>query len=331
MNDSGSKPWALALHGGAGTIRRGSLSVAQETVYRGTLSQITEMGAVLLKDGQSALEVVEAVARVLEDDPLFNAGRGAVFTAEGRNELEAAIMDGATLRAGAVAGLRHTRNPISLARAVMERSPHVVLIGELAEVFGQEHGIERVDVGYFFVERRWRALEQFLKNKNLPLPPRPVHQPAPTDAKAGLAHDEGAQGTIGAVACDVRGNVAVATSTGGTTGKRWGRVGDSPVIGAGTYASNASCAVSATGEGEYFIRLGAARQICALVELTGLPLQAAVDEVVQKELSGIGGSGGVIAVAPDGTLAWSFNTPGMYRARASANSPVAVGIYADDP
>lgn len=256
-----------------------------------------------------------------------------MFTAEGRNELDAAIMDGATLLAGAVAGLRRTRNPISLARAIMELSPHVMLIGELAEVFGQEHGIERIDAGYFFTENRWHALEKFLAVRELPIPPQPIHHPATADAKAGLAHEEGAQGTIGAVACDIRGNVAVATSTGGMTGKRWGRFGDSPIIGAGTYASNASCAVSGTGTGEYFIRLGVAHKICALVELKGLSLLAAIDRVVQKDLRALGGddTGGVIAVAPDGTLAWSFNTEGMYRARASAAMPLTVGLYADDP
>lgn len=208
-----------------------------------------------------------------------------------------------------------------------------MLIGEPAEAFGREQGIECVDPGYFFNEQRWRALEKFLQARNLPIPPRPSHHPVAADAKAVLAYEEGAQGTIGAVACDVHGNVAAATSTGGMTGKRWGRVGDSPIIGAGTYASNASCAVSGTGTGEYFIRLGVARQICALVELKRLSLQAAVDRVVQQELRALGGTdtGGVIAVAPDGTLAWGFNTEGMYRARIAANMPLSVGLYGDDP
>jgi beta-aspartyl-peptidase (threonine type) len=240
-------------------------------------------------------------------------------------------MDGKTLKAGAIAGITHTRHPISLARAVMERSPHVMLIGEQAEEFGKSVGLEQVDPSFFFTERRWRSLEKFLKENHLPIPPRPPGAPPGPDAKAGLAHDEGKHGTVGVVALDTSGNVAAGTSTGGTTGKRWGRVGDSPIIGAGTYASNTSCAVSASGTGEYFIRLTVARDICALVELQQLTLQAAADEVIHKKLTALGGDGGVIAIAPDGQIAWSFNTPGMYRARVGDNVPLQVSVYGDEP
>ncbi|MDB5448534.1 MAG: Asparaginase, partial [Phenylobacterium sp.] len=244
-------------------------------------------------------------------------------------ELDAAVMDGRTLEAGAVAGVTRTRNPVSLARAVMARSDHVFLIAEGADAFSRHAGLEQVEPGYFFTERRWRSLERELARRGLPVPARPAG--ARHDAAAALAHDEGKRGTVGVVARDVHGDVAAATSTGGTTAKRWGRVGDSPLIGAGTYASNRACAVSATGDGEFFIRLAVAKEICALVEHRGLGLQAAIDAVVQGELTALGGDGGVIAVGPDGTMAWSFNTSGMYRARIGAAEPLSVGIYKDDP
>jgi len=324
-----SPAWSLALHGGSGVIDRADLTPEQDRAYRAALARAAEAGAAVLRIGGAALDAVEAAIHVLEDDPLFNAGRGAVFTAEGRVELDAAIMDGATLQAGAVAGVTRVRNPILAARAVMERSPHVLLIGDGADAFAAAEGLARVEPSYFFVERRWRALERQLAREGLPIPPRP--QGAFRDeSHAALAHDEGKRGTVGVVARDARANVAAGTSTGGTTGKRWGRVGDSPLIGAGTYASNRSAAVSGTGEGEYFIRLSVAREIAALVELKGLPLQAAVDEVIQNELTGLGGQGGVIAVTADGQMAWSFNTSGMYRARIADGQPLAVAIYKDE-
>ena len=321
--------WSLVLHGGSGVIERADLTPEQDQAYRKVLTQAAEAGAAVLRKGGAALDAVEAAIHVLEDDPLFNAGRGAVFTADGRIELDAAIMDGATLEAGAVAGVTRVKNPISAARAVMARSPHVLLMGAGADAFAAAEGLEQADPGYFFVERRWRALEKQLARDGLIVPPRPPA--ADRDERhAALAHDEGKRGTVGAVARDSRGNVAAGTSTGGTTGKRWGRVGDSPLIGAGTYASNRSAAVSGTGEGEYFIRLSVARQICALVELKGLSLQAAVDEVIQHELTGLGGQGGVIAVAADGQMAWGFNTSGMYRARIADGGPLEVAIYKDE-
>ena len=322
--------WAIVVHGGAGVIERADLTPEQEAAYRAAMTKVTQAGGEVLEKGGSALDAIEAAIHLLEDDPLFNSGRGAVFTAEGRNELDASIMDGATLKAGAVAGVTRTRHPISLARAVMEKSPHVMLMGSGADTFSKEAGLEQAEPSYFFTERRWRSLEKFLAEQKLPVPPRPTGAVV-ADEAAALAHDEGKYGTVGVVALDQAGHVAAGTSTGGTTGKRWGRVGDSPIIGAGNYASDASCAVSATGTGEYFIRLTVAREICALVEHKGLSLQAAADEVIQTKLTALGGDGGVIAVAPDGQMAWSYNTSGMYRARLAAGEPLTVGIYKDEP
>jgi beta-aspartyl-peptidase (threonine type) len=323
--------WTIVVHGGAGAISRSDLSPAQEAAYRAGLTEAVEAGGKVLDGGGSALDAVEAAIRLLEDNPLFNAGRGAVFAADGRNELDAAIMDGSTLAAGAVAGVTHTRHPISLARAVMEHSGHVMLIGEGAEAFGKTQGLEQADPAFFFTEARWRALVRTLTAEKLPIPPRPKGAPAAPDAAAALAHDEGKHGTVGVVARDRRGDLAAGTSTGGVNAKRWGRVGDSPIIGAGTYASNASCAVSATGTGEYFIRLAVAREICALVQYKSFSLQAAADQVVQQELTALGGDGGVVVAGPDGQTAWSFNTTGMYRARAAEGEAASVAIYKDEP
>lgn len=322
--------WALVAHGGAGAISRGQLSPEQEAAYREAMATAAEAGAAVLRVGGSAMDAVESAIHLLEDDPLFNAGRGAAFTAEGRNELDASIMDGRTLAAGAVAGVTTTRHPISVARAVIEGSTHVMLGGEGADAFARSQGLEQVDPVYFFTERRWRALEKGLSKLGLPIPPRPAGAPDDMSGKAALVHEEGKHGTVGVVALDARGDVAAGTSTGGASAKRWGRVGDSPIIGAGTYASNKACAVSCTGAGEYFIRLGVAHRICALVEYAGLSLQAAVDRVVQGDLTALGGDGGVIAVAPDGQMAWSFNTAGMYRARIADGEPLRVGVYEDD-
>jgi beta-aspartyl-peptidase (threonine type) len=329
--DDSPTPWALVVHGGAGIITRADLSPAQEAAYSGAMVAAAEAGAAVLRDGGAALDAVEASVRVLEDDPLFNAGRGAVFTAEGRIELDAAVMDGRTLGAGAVAGVTVPQHPVSLARAVMERSPHVMLTGAGADAFARAEGLEIAPPGWLGTQRRWRALEQLLSARGLPVPPRPADlDETAADPANGLAHDEGKRGTVGAVACDARGHVAAATSTGGVTGKRWGRAGDSPLIGAGTYADDRACAVSCTGAGEYFIRLTVARTIAALVEMKGMSLQAAVDHVVQQELTSLGGDGGVIAVTPVGEMAWSFNTEGMYRARISAGGPLELGLYGDD-
>jgi beta-aspartyl-peptidase (threonine type) len=329
--------WAIVMHGGAGVIERKSMNPETEKLYRAGLDAAIREAAKVLDNGGKPLDAVEAALQVLEEDPLFNAGHGAVFAADGTNQLDAAIMDGATMKAGAVADVTTTRHPISLARAVMEKSPHVMLIGHGADQFAQSVGLEQVPNSFFFTERRWQGLVKQLKQEGKPIPPRPAGAPPEpkVDPKTPVAEietpDAHKYGTVGIVVRDRAGNIAAGTSTGGTQAKMWNRVGDTPIIGAGTYASNHSCAVSATGTGEYFIRLTVARTICALVEYKGMALQAAVDEVVQKELGAIHGDGGVIALTPDGQLAWGFNTPGMFRARLVEGGAVRTGIYRDEP
>ena len=322
--------WSVAIHGGAGVIERASMTRERDGEYRAALSAALESAAKVLHDGGSALDAVETSIRLMEDDPLFNAGRGAVFTAGGRNELDASIMDGATLSAGAVAAITRARHPISVARVVMQKSPHVMLAGDGADSFAREQGLEIVDPSFFFTERRWQELERTLKERGEPIPSRPAGAPRP---QAAIAAEPLSQefGTVGVVALDVRGNLAAGTSTGGTTGKRWGRVGDSPIIGAGTYASNQSCAVSGTGTGEYFIRLTIAREICALVQYKKNTIQQAADDVIQKRLTALKGTGGVIVVSPKGDIAWSFNTSGMYRAKVSSATPSRISIFKDEP
>jgi len=326
--------WSIVVHGGAGVIERSALTPAGDAAYRTSLTQATEAGAKVLDRGGSALDAVEAAVQVLEDDPLFNAGRGAVFTSEGKNELDASIMDGSNLKAGAVAGITHTRHPISLARAVMEKSPYVMMIGPGAEDFGAKVGLEQADPSFFFTEARWQGLIKQLNKEGKPIPQRPVGAPPAGVAVPVALLDEPPDvhrfGTVGAVALDRQGNVAAGTSTGGLQAKLPGRVGDSPIIGAGTYASNASCAVSATGSGEFFIRLGVAREICNLVAFKEMGLQQAADEVIHKELVALHGDGGVIAIAPDGQTAFSFNTPGMFRARLTEGGKLEVDIYMDE-
>lgn len=325
-----AKPkWAIAIHGGAGVIERNQMSPETEAAYRAAMARAVATGTAVLEKGGSAMDAVEAVIREFEDDPLFNAGRGAVFTAEGQNALDSSIMDGATLKAGAVAGVTRTRHPISLARAVMEKSRHVMMVGAGADAFSLFAGLEQAEPAWFFTERRWAQLVKALTADGLPIPPRPAGAPAPQAFTP--IPDDRKFGTVGVVALDTAGNIAAGTSTGGTTAKRWGRVGDSPVIGAGTYASNQSCAVSGTGTGEYFIRLTVAREICALVQYRGMSLQAAADEVIQTRLTALGGDGGIIALAPDGQIAWSYNTSGMYRARAAQGQASVISIYKDEP
>ena len=328
--------WSIVIHGGAGVIERVALGPEGDKAYRKSLEAATMTGARILDSGGSALDAVEATLKVLEDDKLFNAARGAVFTAEGHNELDASIMDGATLRAGAVAGVMHTHYPISLARAVMEKSPYVMMIGTGADNFGAKVGLEQVDNSFFFSESRWQALVKELTKEGKPVPPRPAGAPPAPGATVPVAfyYDEAADprshGTTGVVALDRSGNIAAGTSTGGLQGKMPGRVGDSPIIGAGTYASNQSCAVSATGTGEYFIRLGVAREICNLVRFKGMKLQDAADEVIHHELEALHGDGGVIALTPDGQTAFSFNTPGMFRARLAEGGKLTTAIYNDE-
>lgn len=320
--------WSIVVHGGAGVIERATLTPEVEAQYRAALEGAVREGGRILHGGGSSLDAVETVIRRLEDDPLFNAGRGAVFTAEGRNELDASIMDGRTRAAGAVAGVTRTRYPISLARRVMENSPHVMLVGEGAEAFARTQGLEEVDPAFFFTERRWRQLEENLRRQDLPVPSRPSGAPAP--GAAHLEHiDDHQFGTVGVVALDTSGNIAAGTSTGGTTAKRWGRVGDTPVIGAGTYAQNGVCGVSATGTGEYFIRIGVARDICARMELNGASAQEAADAAI-AEVGAIDGDGGVIVMDGLGRAAYSMNTPGMYRAQLRSGGEPRVDIFADE-
>jgi beta-aspartyl-peptidase (threonine type) len=325
--------WAIVLHGGAGVIERASMKPEAEAAYRASITQAVQAAAKILDHGGSSLDAVESAIQILEDDPLFNAGRGAVFTADGKNELDAAIMDGSNLKAGAVAGVTHTRHPVSLARAVMEKSQHVMLIGAGADAFASSVGLEKVDPSFFFTERRWQSLVRQLEREGRPIPLRPAGAPpAPTVPISEIEPPEAHKfGTVGVVALDRAGNVAAGTSTGGIQAKQWGRVGDSPIIGAGTYASNQSCAVSATGTGEYFIRLGVAREVCNLVYFKGMPLQQAADQVIHKELESLHGDGGLIAITPDGQVAWSFNTPGMFRAKLAEGGKLQIGIYNDEP
>ena len=306
-----AKNWTLVIHGGAGTIDRDRITPEQDKAIRTALDAALAAGEKVLAGGGDALDAVQAAVVVLEDDPNFNAGRGAVFTYEGVNELDAAVMRGDTRAAGAVTGVTATKNPVKLARAVMEKSPHVFLSRTGADQFSREQGLEQAGPEWFATPERWRQLEE-LKSKQF-----------------GWYDVDLKYGTVGAVAVDQSGSVAAATSTGGLTGKRWGRIGDSPLIGAGTYADDRSCAVSATGAGEFFIRVGVAAEICARVRLGGMGLQAAADSVM-AEVKALGGSGGVIVVAPDGTHGFSFNTPGMYRGRASSSGQREVAIYGDE-
>jgi beta-aspartyl-peptidase (threonine type) len=306
------KKWALAIHGGAGVIDRGDLSREKEAAYRAGLNAALAAGQAVLTARGSSLDAVEATIRVLEDNPLFNAGKGAVFTADGRNELDASIMDGASRRAGAVAGVTRTRNPISLARTVMEKSPHVLLARDGADQFSVEQGLPQVDPSYFRTEERWQQLLDWRKDNAAKLDP--THS----------------RGTVGAVAIDVNGHVAAGTSTGGMTGKRWGRVGDSPLIGAGTYAADGNCAVSATGSGEYFIRASAARQLCDRIAWRGEGVLEAARGTIAN-IGDIGGDGGVIALDGAGTIAFAMNSSGMYRGWVTSAKPAGTAIYSDEP
>ncbi len=303
-----TNPWKLVIHGGAGAMRPAHGDPDHEARARQGLRDALDAGAEVLGKGGSSVDAVEAAVRILEDDPCFNAGRGSTLNAEGVVELDAAIMDGSSRRAGAVAGVRTTRAPISLARVLMERGPHVLLSYEGADRMAREAGLEQVENKWFMTDERRRQLEELL-------------------AKGGF-DAEVKYGTVGAVAVDAAGYVAAATSTGGLTAKQWGRIGDSPLIGAGTYADDRACAVSATGSGEYFIRAVAAHQLAERMRLAGEGLQAALDGVLE-DIRELGGTGGLIAVAPTGECAWGFTTRAMYRGVADAGSR-KVAIYADE-
>ena len=306
--------WSLVIHGGSGRMTRETVAGAVDADFRTGLAAALAAGEAVLRRGGSALDAVEAAVVVLEDDPLFNAGRGAVFTFDGHNELDAAVMDGRSRAAGAVAGVTRTKNPVRLARAVMDSTPHVMLARDGADDFAHQTGLEQVDPVWFHATARWQALEAM---------------------RAAAARGESVfdktlkYGTVGAVARDQAGNLAAATSTGGLTGKRWGRIGDSPLIGAGTFADNRSVAMSATGSGEDFIRLGVGHEIGARVRLLGASPQAAANAVV-AELRAVDGDGGVIFVGHDGSAGWSFNTPSMLRACVTASQKPLVAIFADE-
>ena len=302
--------YVLVVHGGAGVITRASMDSIVEASYRSAIDSALTIGEKILADGGTSLDAVEAVVVWMEDNPLFNAGKGAVFTYAGINELDASIMNGKDLTAGAVGGVKHVKNPIKLARAVMEKSEHVMLVGAGAEEFAKDHGIELVDSSYFFTQRRWDSHMEGLK-----------------EMKA--ADAEKKHGTVGAVALDKHGNLAAATSTGGMTNKRWNRIGDTPVIGAGTYANNATCAVSSTGHGEYFIRWAVAHDISAMMEYKGVGLQQAAEHVIMDKLLSVEGEGGVIGVDRSGQLTMTFNSEGMYRGYAKPGERF-VGVYKDE-
>ncbi len=339
---AGASKITLVIHGGAGTITRQSMTPEREKAYTAALNLALQTGHAILKKGGTSLDAVEATIRVLEDSPLFNAGKGAVFTHEGKNELDASIMDGSNLKAGAIAGVTTIRNPISTARRVMDKSEHVMLMGRGAEEFAKVQGMELANPAYFYTEARWKGLQQAISEEKVQLdhteaaPAKAQKKPVGTKLKGpktGYNADETIvdtgkkYGTVGCVALDQFGNLAAGTSTGGMTNKRYGRVGDAPIIGAGTYANNATCAVSGTGHGEYFIRSVVGYDISALMEYKGLSVQDAANEVVMKKLVQRGGEGGVIVLDRQGNFAMPFNSEGMYRGYIKADGSSNVLIY----
>lgn len=323
LNDNTSKKvneFAIVIHGGAGTILKENMTPEDEAAYKAKLEEAIRVGYEILKNGGTSLDAVEKTINVMEDSPLFNAGKGAVFTNAGTNELDASIMDGQTLNAGAAAGVKTVKNPINLARAVMDNSPHVMLSGEGAEQFAKEQRLEIVDPSYFYTEKRFKGLQKVKASEEdkTNTDKTAFYDPTIKDSKFG---------TVGCVALDKNGSLAGGTSTGGMTNKRWGRIGDAPIIGAGTYANNATCAVSSTGWGEYFIRAMVAYDISALMAYKGLTLQEAAKEVIQKKIPALGGDGGIIAVDKDGHMVMEFNTEGMYRASMDDSGKLTIGIY----
>lgn len=305
--------YTLAVHGGAGVLQRSHMTPELERAYRIGLEEALAAGRDVLAEGGASMDAVVAAVSAFEDDPLFNAGRGAAFTADGRNELDAAVMDGATLQAGAVTLVTTVKNPVQLARLVMERTRHVLLAGHGAEALARKHGLATVEPSYFFTERRWQALQRMKAAEQA------LEEAAISEAEK--------HGTVGAVALDRQGNLAAATSTGGYTNKLGGRVGDSPLIGAGTYANNATAAVSCTGEGEYFIRTLAAHSVSASMELGGWSVERAAGHVIHALLAQLGGSGGLIALDREGNIAMPFSTPGMYRGYVRSDGTPVVEIF----
>ncbi|WP_296380296.1 isoaspartyl peptidase/L-asparaginase [Winogradskyella sp.] len=317
--------FAIVIHGGAGTILKKNMTPEREAAYKAKLKEAISVGYEILKNGGSSLDAVEKTINVMEDSPLFNAGKGAVFTNAETNELDASIMDGKTLNAGASAGTTTVRNPINLARTVMEKSKHVMLSGKGAEIFAQEQGLEIVTSDYFFTENRFKSLKRVKE--------REAKKEGKIDTESAYLNFYDADikdskfGTVGCAALDKNGNLAAGTSTGGMTNKRWGRVGDAPIIGSGTYANNATCAVSSTGWGEYFIRAQVAHDISALMDYKGLSLQEAARLVIQEKVPNLGGDGGIVAVDKNGNMVAEFNTAGMYRATMNDKGELTIGIY----
>lgn len=314
------QPIALVIHGGAGTISPSTMTPEKEAAYQADLKKALDAGYQVLEQGGSSLDAVTQAVKVMEDSPLFNAGKGAVYTFDGEHELDAAIMRGDTKAAGAVAGVKIVKNPIVLARRVMEKSDHVMLAGRGAEQFAKEQGLDLVDNRYFDTPFRLEALNK-AKAALKAMPHQASVRMSPSFQPSWN------MGTVGAVAIDRQGNLAAATSTGGMTAKRYGRIGDAPVIGAGTYADNQSCAVSATGHGEFFIRYQVAADICARVKYAGIPADKAAETVIMQVLKPIGGTGGVIVIDAKGQVSWSFNTEGMYRAKQVEGQAPVFGIY----
>lgn len=313
--------FAIVIHGGAGTILKKNMTPEREAAYQAKLEEAIRVGYEILKNGGSSLDAVEKTINVMEDSPLFNAGKGAVFTNAETNELDASIMDGKTLNAGASAGTTNVRNPINLARTIMEKSEHVMLSGKGAETFAEEQGLTLVDPEYFFTENRFKSLQR-IKDKE--------KKALDYDAKTAFYDPyikDSKYGTVGCAALDKNGNLAAGTSTGGMTNKRYGRIGDAPIIGSGTYANNATCAVSSTGWGEYFIRAQVAHDISAMMEYKGLSLKEASRIVIQDKLTDLGGTGGIIAVDKNGNMVMEFNTAGMYRATMNDQGELTIGIY----
>lgn len=310
--------FALVIHGGAGTILKKNMTDEKEKAYRAKLSEALETGYKILQNGGTALDAIEKTINVMEDSPLFNAGKGAVFTHDGKNELDASIMNGANLAAGSVGGVSRVKNPIGAARAVMEKSKHVMMVEDGADAFAESQGLEMVDPKYFYTEKRWKSLQRMLEKEG-------------SESTTQLDHDaRDIWSTVGAVALDKNGDLAAGTSTGGMTNKRFGRIGDSPIIGAGTYADNEGCAVSATGHGEYFIRNVVAYDINALVKYKGLTINEAADQVVMEKLVKQKGSGGIIGIDHHGNIAMPFNTEGMYRGYILPDGEARVMIYGDE-
>ena len=321
---AGSKEdvFGIVIHGGAGTILKENMSDSLEAAYKEKLKEAISIGHEILKNGGTSLEAVTKTINVLDDSPLFNAGKGSVFTHDATNELDASIMDGATLNAGAVAGVKHIKNPIDLAKDVMQKSEHVMLYGAGAEEFAQSLGYKMMDTTYFYTKSRYESLQRILE-KEKPINTEKISFQDPYIKNSKF-------GTVGCAALDKHGNLASGTSTGGMTNKRWNRIGDAPIIGAGTYANNATCAVSSTGWGEFFIRSVVAYDISALMEYKGMSLQAAAKEVIHKKVPALGGDGGIVAIDKDGNVAMEFNTAGMYRASMDAEGELEIGIYKEE-